>query len=150
MGVRRTLLLGNAAASSIAKHDLSIITQCHENASRGVIQTYNQVPQGAPGRIQRAACVLTALSMALCRNEVELRRGDAFGGRVQLPFLITRFPKKKETVLVYVETADCWLLTESGRNGLTVIGRRNGIVGLESLAVRMARDHEFRRVANSL
>lgn len=147
VGVRRTLLLGNAAASAIAKDNLETITQCHADASRGVVETYSVVPEGAAGKVQKAACVLTALALALCRNEVELRRGDAFSGRVQLPFLCTHFPKHKRSVLVYVETADCWLLTERGHKGMTVLARRNGIVGLECLAVRMAREHEARRVA---
>lgn len=147
VGIRRTLLLGNAAASAIAQDNLELVTQCHADASRGVVETYSVVPDGPTGKVQKAACVLTALALALCRNEVELRRGDAFDGRVQLPFLCTHFPKQKRTVLVYVETADCWLLTERGHGGLNVLARRNGIVGLECLAVRMARDHEQRRRA---
>lgn len=147
VGIRRTLLLGNAAASAVAQDNLELVTQCHHDASRGVTETYRVVPDGSLGGVQKAACVLTALALALTRNETELRRGDAFGGRVQLPFLCTHFPRHKRSVLVYVETADCWLLTERGHRGMVILARRNGIEGLESLAVRMAREHEARRVA---
>jgi hypothetical protein len=143
VGQRRTLLLSQATASRVAETNLDLVTQSHDTAKRGVELTYDAAADDAAGR---AAAVLTALAMALAKSEPAIRRGDAFGGAVQLPFLCTRPPKSGSTVL-YVEDSDAWLLLKASSKGhATVAARRHGVDGLEALAVQLARAEKERRV----
>ena len=131
-----------ATATTIAEHHLQLVTDTHNLAQRGVETCYDVSADDTPARV---AAVLTALALALAANEAEIRRGDAFGGRVQLPFLLTRSDQKGD-IVVHCEDVDAWLLLRPGKNGsATVAARHDGLAGLETLAVRMAEKARAKR-----
>ena len=143
VGHRRTLLMSQSTATLIAQHSLDLVTDVHRIAQKGGERMYDSATDA--DQSPRVAAVLTALAIAIGQSESQLRRGDAFGGRVQLPFLCTRPPKRGE-MLLYIEDEDAWLLLRTGSKGrVEVAARRTGAIGLETLAINMAQSEKQRQ-----
>jgi hypothetical protein len=134
LSLRRTLLMSQKMASKCAEHDLSMVTEAHTLAQRGVECVYASAPDDAT----KAAAVLSALAVSIAKSESDVRSGDAFLGRVQLPFLATRARPGVESVLMYSEDCDAWCMLRRGASGVTVASKRHGLAGLEALVVRMS------------
>lgn len=143
VSLRRTLLMSQKAASRCAENDLDMVTQAHSMAQRGVESVY----ASAQDEATKVAAVLSALAVSLAKSEGDVRRGDAFAGKVQLPFLATRARPDVESVLLYVEDCDAWCMLRRSRGGVAVSSKRHGLAGLETLVVRMSREKSDRSFA---
>lgn len=143
LSLRRTLLMSQKVASKCAENDLAMVTEAHTLAQRGVESVYAT----AQDETTKAACVLSALAVTLAKSEAEVRRGDAFFGRVQLPFLATRPKRDVESILVLVEDCDTWcVVRRAGGGGASIVTRRRGLAGLEAIVVRMSREKRAARL----
>ena len=120
---------------------LDMVTEAHTMAQRGVESVY----ESAQDETTKVAAVLSALAVALAKSEADVRRGDAFMGRVQLPFLATRARPGVESVLMYSEDCDAWCMLRRSAGGVAVASKRHGVAGLEALVVRMSLERSARR-----
>ena len=83
--------------------------------------------------IHRMACILAGICVL---TTSDIRRGDAFDGRVVLPFLQCRQHPSEKYRLVYIEHENDWVVLESSsKSGQVVHARGSGLAGLEAAAL---------------
>lgn len=120
VGVRRTLLLSREANKDATANYTSIVNDAHEAAMRGASHEFESGNQ-----VSRACALLAGLAIVLCRGG-DIRKSDAFAGRVALPFLQT-VPASGHAIGVVDSYWVCYSLkTESPRIHL----RKEGFDGL--------------------
>lgn len=134
VGVRRTLLVSREAAHAA--------TQAHPFETQ---QGHQVAMQGAPSAwrsddvTKRTAAVLAGLACLLTREGPDpIRKSDAFGGRVVLPFLEPRPPRDRAAPRVALDRwNNRWSLFSLTANSPDVIASGVGLAGLEMCATGM-------------
>jgi hypothetical protein len=123
IGVRRTLLLSREASTNATRSRPEVVNEAHEAAMRGAAWCWGN--DNDP--VHKAAAVLAGLSLALSGANADIRKGDAFGGRLFLPFLETR-PSKSKGLRLGLLGSD-WVLLEPRSSGVRVRSRSSGFDG---------------------
>lgn len=112
VGVRRSALIGRATNRLLAEQQTDAVTEAHDAAMRGASWCFEH--DDCP--VIRACAVLAGMAVTMLGSADEARSGDAFHGRVQLPFLETAPPEAKtdsgeapSTYLVLLERSHEWV-----------------------------------------
>ena len=89
-GVRRTLLLTRAATTSAGVDYPDEVARAHAVAMAGAEYMWKH----ATDALERACCLLAGVAVLTTKGKEDpLRKSDAFGGRLQLPFFETAPPE---------------------------------------------------------
>jgi hypothetical protein len=156
VGVRRGPLLGREANRLATETCTELINDAHDAAMRGAEFTW-----ASDGNETNRMCALLAgLSLILSRKQIEhdaatgnvqvvggggtavdaLRRGDAFGGRVTLPFLSTRTPPADAMRLTLIPHANEWIVFKMDARGKpNVLLKAKGLDGLCTAALLISK-----------
>ena len=110
VGVRRTLLLPREANQTATRLYTEILNSAHEAAMRGAEWSW----KSDPDPIHRVSAVLAGMAVILAKTPDLIRKGDAFRGRVTLPFLETLPPAAGVTRLALVPATSAWVVHRPG------------------------------------
>ena len=131
VGVRRAVLLPRATNASVTAGHATVLNAAHESALRGAEWEWAH----SESETVRACALLAGLAVLLSRGDV--RKEDAFAGRVALPFLETLPPGPEVVRIALVESRGewiCWRQRAGGAGGagggVEVLTRRAGHDGL--------------------
>lgn len=123
VGVRRTILLPREVNVAITKNHTAVLNEAHESALRGSDWEWKHSKRA----LTRACALLAGLAILL--NEGDVRKDDAFGGFVRLPFLETLAPTGDGVRLALIEDTAEWVAFKGSTPEVLV--RRPGFRGLE-------------------
>lgn len=113
VGVRQTLLLSRSAAALATTQYTEIVQFAHETAMEGLEWTWDN----STSPIKLLCALLTAVACLTTREgDDPIRKADAFGGHVQLPFLHTKSPDDSQLRVALVPESKKWFLFKL-RNG---------------------------------
>lgn len=112
-GLRRTLLLPREVNQTASQLYTEVVNAAHEAAMRGADWSW----KSDPDPIHRVSAVLAGLAIILAKTPDLIRKGDAFAGRVSLPFLETVPPDNRVTRLAFMPTTTAWVVYSVGSDG---------------------------------
>ena len=135
LGVRRGLLIPREVAHLATAEHPEHTQAAHEVAMAGAAWLY----ENSDDELRKLVSVLAGLACLTTREgEDPIRKGTAFGGRVNLPFLEARAPSDVSTVrLVLDRWANRWTLYRVCSGKVEVVGGGLGYQGLATSAVGM-------------
>ena len=140
VGVRRFLLLPRARSIKATAEHSEIVQRAHELAMQGVKWTW----QHTNDRFERMICILAGIAMLTTRGEDAIRKVDAFGGRVQFPFLETRQPSDDRLLrIALVPSARRWVSYRMRRGQPEVVSSGKGLDGLAQAALQLRSELKF-------
>ena len=113
VGVRRTICLSRASNSAATKQYPEILNSAHDAAMRGALWTY----QEDPDEIHKIATLLAGFALVLVKNKDDIRKGNAFRGRVCLPFLDGPPPPPSVTRLALLPETNEWVVYSLSTSG---------------------------------
>lgn len=120
VGVRRTSLLGRATNARATRDYTAQLGEAHQAAMRGTRWTWDNDDDPT----HRTCALLAGVAVAMCPTTEELRRADMFGGRVQLPFLLTHAPPLGVTRLALLAHSHEWVVYTMDRYGTASVRLR--------------------------
>lgn len=106
VGVRRVLMLSREANATATKSYTDILNAAHEAAMRGAAWSWEKDPD----QIHKIAAVLAGLAIILAKTPEAIRKGDAFSGRVLMPFIECAPPSPGAVRLGLVEETGEWVV----------------------------------------
>lgn len=121
VGVRRTLLLTREANAAAAKQHAEKLTEAHDAAMRGASWCW----QHDADLVHRLCAPLAGLAVILCPHKSDMRKADAFNGRVQLPFLQCTSPPADVPCLTLLQHTREWVLYTLDARGKTRVHFRD-------------------------
>eukprot|EP00966_Prymnesium_polylepis_P334224 7389615-Prymnesium_polylepis.1 len=131
VGVRRTLLLPRAVATKATMEYTDMVQFAHETAMEGLEWTW----QHSEDPLKLTCALLTAVACLTTREgEDPIRKGDAFGGLVSLPFLNTATPPEHKFRVSLIPESKRWILFKM-HNGEPVV--QAALEGLEGVKLTM-------------
>jgi hypothetical protein len=135
VGVRRTLLVSREAAHAATQAHPLETQQGHHVAMQGAPSAWGQ----SDDVTKKTVAVLAGLACLLTREGPDpIRKCDAFGGRVVLPFLEPRPPRDRAAPRVALDRwNNRWSLFSLTANSPEVLASGIGLAGLEVCAVGM-------------
>ena len=89
--------------------------------------------------VERVCCILAGLAMNIANDVEQARKGDAFDGRVDLPFLRTTSNRAPGTLRMALIRGD-WVCYSVGSRGAKVHVRGRGLAGLLGCATTLVDD----------
>jgi hypothetical protein len=113
VGIRRVLLLSRDSNTNATKNYAEILNAAHESAMRGT--TFEWETGSDP--IHKVSAVLAGLAIILANDQTSIRKGDAFAGRVMLPFLECSPSENRATRLGMVEETGEWIVFHNNSSG---------------------------------
>lgn len=113
VGVRRTLLLGRETNLLATKNYTEVLNAAHEAAMRGANWSW----ASDPDPIHKMSAVLAGLAVILAKTPDSVRKGDAFGGRVGLPFVDCAPPEAGTLRLGLIASAHDWVVYKTNSAG---------------------------------
>lgn len=117
VGLRRTLLLSRAASTKAGVEHPEITQRAHEVAMQGAEWTW----QNSKSEAERMSVLLAGVAVMTTRGKPGeadgIRKGDAFGGRVQIPCFETPMPEGGMR-LALIPHAKRWILYKIASNGM--------------------------------
>lgn len=125
VGIRRTLALSREVNRVATLNYTETLNTAHEAAMRGASWSWNHDDD----EIHKASALLAGTAMILTKD-CEMKRTDAFDGRVSLPFLQCCSTKNGST-LTYVQSTSEWVVysIQEGK-GARVKAKLKGLDGL--------------------
>ena len=136
VGVRRTLLLPREANLEATKNYTEILNLAHEAAMRGAEYSW----ESDPDQIHKVAAVLSGIAIILAETPEKVRKGDAFAGRITVPFIEARPPSEHSTRLGLVPSTKTWCVYKVQTNGTpTVQASKGGFDGFCEMALLFSR-----------
>jgi hypothetical protein len=132
VGVRRAPLLGREANRIATEHHAPTLGAAHDCAMRGSEWTW----QHDECTIHKMCALLAGLGIQLAGKggtAENVRKSDAFGGRVTLPFLETSPPPPGVSRLGFVPHRNEWLVYSIDRKGAPTVQLKH--TGFEGLCV---------------
>jgi hypothetical protein len=131
VGVRRTLLLPRAVATKATLEYTEIVQFAHETAMEGLEWTWEH----SEDPLKLTCALLTAVACLTTREgDDPIRKADAFGGLVSLPFLNTATPSENKTRVSLVTESKRWILFKM-QNGEPMV--QAAVEGLEGVKLAM-------------
>lgn len=139
VGTRKSLLLTRAAAYQATLAFPDDVQRAHETAMAGAQWTW----ENADDDLRRGCALLAGLAcLTTTKGEDPIRKGSAFAGLVNLPFLETEPPPHRTLRISLVPSTGAWVLFSIGHKGAPIVkssarhfeGLKLAVVGLaESL-----------------
>jgi hypothetical protein len=131
VGVRRTLLLPRAVATKATMEYTDIVQFAHETAMEGLEWTWEH----SEDPLKLTCALLTAVACLTTREgEDPIRKGDAFGGLVSLPFLNTATPAESKFRVSMIPESKRWVLFKM-QNGEPIV--QAAVEGLEGVKLTL-------------
>lgn len=121
VGVRRTLLLGRETNALATKSYTEALNAAHEAAMRGA----NWEWESDPDQIHKMCAVLSGLAVILGKTPENVRKGDAFAGRVGLPFVDSAPPPPGVLRLGLVSSTGDWVVYKTNSAGRPKVSCRS-------------------------
>lgn len=89
--------------------------------------------------LERMCCLLAGVAVLTTKGDEDpIRKADAFGGRVGLPFFETRPPRPDALRIVLVPTARRWILFRLDKRGMPrVAASQRGFEGLCNVVLQL-------------
>lgn len=129
--VRRTLLLSREANAVTSRNYTDTLNVAHEAAMRGATWSWGHDAD----LVHKAAALLAGLAVIFAQKKDEIRKGDAFAGKVNLPFLDCPPPPEHVRRIALVPASSEWVVY-SLKNGRPCVSlRERGFTGLCSAVV---------------
>ena len=126
LGVRRTVGISRATNAYATKNYSEILNAAHEAAMRGSMWSY----ESDPDVVHKISALLAGLALVMCRSKDDIRKGNAFNGRVMLPFLDAPPPLPAVTRMALIpETFDWIVYTTDSAGKPRVRCRKSGYEG---------------------
>ena len=143
VGVRRVPLLSRAASTTATEQHPEILGAAHDAATRGTPWVWGHPETEL--ELHRACALLAGLALVcLPANATadSIRKDDAFGGRVHLPFFQTSTPRVGVSQLCLLPHRREWVLFKWVRNKATphIILRQGGFDGLCAAVLAMSEE----------
>jgi hypothetical protein len=113
LGVRRTVGLSRETNASATKNYSEILNVAHEAAMRGAIWSY----ESDPDVVHKMCALLAGLALVMCRSKDEIRKGNAFNGRVVLPFLDAPPPQHSVSRMALIPETSDWVVYTTDTGG---------------------------------
>ena len=113
VGVRRTLLLPREANQTATRMYTETLNAAHEAAMRGSEWSW----KSDPDPVHRVSAVLAGMAVIIAKTPDLIRKGDAFRGRVSLPFFETLPPNPGVTRLALVPATGAWIVYSVNSDG---------------------------------
>lgn len=114
VGIRRTLLLSREANQKATKTYTDTLNAAHDAAMRGADWSW----ASDCDKIHRISAVLAGLAVILAKTPDSIRKGDAFRGRVNLPFLETPPPQSGVSRLALIPGTGAWVVYTVNKEGV--------------------------------
>ena len=135
VGVRRTLLLTRSASTQAGVDHPTLVSRSHDVAMAGTEWLWTN----GTDDLERMCCLLAGVAVLTTKGDDDpIRKADAFGGRVQLPFFETKPPEPNALRLVLLPSARRWILFRLDRRGMPqVAASQAGFVGLQNAALQL-------------
>ena len=83
LGVRKSISLSRQTNSEITKQYPGILNDAHDAAMRGALWSF----ESDPDPIHKMSALLAGLALIIAKDKDSIRKGNAFEGRVCLPFI---------------------------------------------------------------
>ena len=120
--MRRTVLLPRDTNVQITKHHAAALNAAHESALRGASWEWGHAQSSTV-----TMCALLAGVAILLNRDGDVRKDDAFAGRVALPFLETLPPARGQPRLALLPGTGDWVVWRQTASGATdVLLRKPG------------------------
>lgn len=136
VGCRRSILIDRTVAHIATQHYAIHVARAHEAAMCSANLIWTKYREGVIDRteqpeydIEVVASLLSGVAMLLSSSAEEARRGDAFKGRVELPFLCASPPSEGARISLLWGEWNCYTMTTSGK--ITVLHKQPGVEGLK-------------------
>ena len=113
VGVRRVLMLSREANSIATKDYTEILNSSHEAAMRGASWSWREDPDP----VHKMCALLAGLAMVLARTSENIRKGDAFAGRVLMPFIECNPPRAGVVRMALVPSSAAWAVFSTNESG---------------------------------
>jgi len=131
VGVRRTLLLPRSVASKATLEYTEIVQFAHETAMEGLEWTWEH----SEDPLKLTCALLTAVACLTTREgDDPIRKADAFGGLVSLPFLNANTPPEATWRVTLIAETKRWVLFRMNGGEPTV---QTSVEGLEGVKLAM-------------
>jgi hypothetical protein len=135
VGVRRTLLLPRAVATKATMEYTDIVQFAHETAMEGLEWTW----QNSEDPLKLTCALLTALACLTTREgDDPIRKGDAFGGLVSLPFLNAATPPEHKLRVSLIPESRRWVLFKMQTGEPVVQAALEGLEGVKLTMVGLS------------
>ena len=126
VSTRRTVVLSRESNSTATKQYPEVVNVAHEAAMRGAMWTYEEDPD----EVHKICALLAGYALVLVKNKDEIRKGNAFGGRVSLSFLDGPSPPPSVTRLTLLPETNEWVVYSLNSRGKpNVKCRKSGYTG---------------------
>jgi hypothetical protein len=136
VGVRRVLMLSREANAQATKNYTEVLNSAHEAAMRGANWSWEKDPDP----VHKMAALLAGFAVILAKTPHAIRKGDAFGGRVALPFIECSPPCSGTSRLGLIPSTGEWVVfTVSDTGGVKVQCSANGFDGMCSSALAFSK-----------
>tara|TARA_Y100000385_G_C13095642_1_gene641122 strand:- start:89 stop:1228 length:1140 start_codon:yes stop_codon:yes gene_type:complete len=127
IGVRRTLLLTREANTIVTMQHAEILNGAHEAAMRGAEWSWEKDDD----QVHKAAALLAGYAVVVSKSQEFIRKGDAFRGRICLPFLECRPPKDGRQARLVMLSEGEWAIFKMNSSGQPrVLLKQSGFGGL--------------------
>ena len=127
LGVRRTLLLTREANAVVTMQHTGVLNGAHEAAMRGAEWSWSKDDD----MVHKAAALLAGYAVIVAKSQDAIRRGDAFRGRVCLPFLECRPPEDGRAARLVMLSGGEWAIFRTSASGQPrVLLKQSGFGGL--------------------
>ena len=134
LGVRRVLIVTREAQQFATENHAVIVSNTHNDAMSGAAWCW----ENSSDEMTKICVLLAGVAMLTTTgNKEELRKADAFSGRVLLPFLETKPCAPELLRIALVPSSNLWVL-HSLRNGkLSIESAATGLDGLLSACLAL-------------
>ena len=122
--MRRAVLLSRATNAEITKNHAVVLNSAHESALRAAEWEWSH----NSSETVRMCALLAGLAVLLSAGDI--RKEDAFAGRLSLPFFETLPPTASVTRITLLESTGEWICWQQSRGRVEVFARRAGHEGL--------------------
>lgn len=117
LGVRRCVCLTRKTNAFATKNYPEILNGAHEAAMRGAMWSY----QNDPDPVHKMSALLAGLALVIAGVGGDIRKGDAFSGRVLLPFIDCAPPAPHLTRIALLCESNEWVIYSTSSSGKPVV-----------------------------
>lgn len=136
IGVRRTVCLTRQINANATKNYPEVLNGAHEAAMRGAMWSY----ENDPDQVHKMGALLAGLAIVISGVRGDIRKGNAFGGRVVLPFVDCPPPAPHVTRMALLCESNEWVIYSMSSNGKPVVKfRKTGYGGFCECALLLAK-----------
>lgn len=136
VGMRRVLMLSREANAQATKNYTEVLNSAHEAAMRGANWSW----ENDPDPVHKMSALLAGFAIILAKTPDAIRKGDAFMGRVVLPFIECAPPAPGTSRLGLIPSTGEWtVFTVSDSGKVRVQCSASGFDGMCSSAMAFSK-----------